>query len=156
MNLIGLNIVLKIRNFIIKEVNMIIIKVGETWVGNSYTDMINNVLNKNYKAYMKSTVPLKDYGLYGVAWFVYMDGDERSGWRNFISDDGNTIVEIIADLSKCDNGLNYTYRLAFERIPTGRDGLYECKFVGYFTLIKISNDKLKRTFLKIDDVVTLK
>ena len=66
------------------------IKVGETWNGSSHADMINKVLGKNYRAYMKSTVSLLDYGINGIAWFVFMDGTINGHkkewlWRNTLS-----------------------------------------------------------------------
>lgn len=124
------------------------INVGDIWQGDSYTDMINKVLDTNYKMYMQAGVPLKKFGLDGIAWFVYMDGKNHKGWKNIISDDENTIVEILDNINNCNDGIDRVYRLAFRRDPDNKGNRYKCKFLGYFKRSEISDNKLKRTYKK--------
>lgn len=83
-----------------------------------------------------------------------MDGSDNYNFRNSISNDGKTIIEIIDDVNKSNSGIKYIYRLAFRRDPESDGSAYKCKFVGYFKRSDITEDKLIRTYTRIDDSLT--
>ncbi len=134
-----------------------VLRVGDTWLGNSNADMINKVLGTDYKQYMRCTVKLKSIDRAPTAaWFVYMDGSEHSGWRNNISADGLTITEryVGNDFQYFKNAELNQYPVAFMLDPDG-SGLkyarYKCRFMGVYRLIDCDEAKRTRTYKRISD-----
>ena len=131
-------------------------KVGDTWQGDSYADMINKVLGTSYKGYMKATVPLSELGV--VAWFVVMDGTEHGFGDNifgdYLSEDGETIFEVFAGKDSkrgsetiIRNGV-FPKRHCFQRDPDKTGNKYKCKYVGYFELDTSYNEFTTRILKK--------
>lgn len=132
------------------------IKVGDVWQGNSYANMINEVLGTKYLKYQRATVPIEKFGLTGVAWFVYMNGTIRNGHHNILLDDGDTIKEYIDVNGDRSGGLDYPIRLSFMRDPDNDGNIYRLMFVGYFMRSEVRSDNLVRTYKKVNDSITLK
>ena len=120
--------------------------LDDAFYGYSNANMINNAIGTNFLGYRACSVDLDIFDCKGViAWFVYMDGTingykDEWEWKNFISDDGNTIREIIVsdDKSKLIDRRNKEgykpYRLAFKLDPFRTGDRHCCQFVGVFRL----------------------
>lgn len=119
---------------------------GDAFYGYSNANMINNAIGTNFFDYTACSVDLDIFDCEGViAWFVYMEGTTHGyengwKWKNFISQDGNTIKEVNVSkdkypLIKRRLELGYRpYRLAFKLDPFHTGNRYCCQFVGVFRL----------------------
>ncbi|MCL2798181.1 MAG: hypothetical protein FWD58_09050 [Firmicutes bacterium] len=130
-------------------------KVGQTWQGKTYADMINKVMDISYgEGYPKATVPTSEPGV--VAWFAFIDGKARGPkkdwqWANALSKDESTIIEEYVG-NDFDNAREkvvslqgiFRKRFCFQRDPDGTGNKYKCKYIGYFELDKFDERELIR------------
>lgn len=146
---------------------MKILRVGDTEMGKSYADMINNAIGTNFKGLLKSTVDLVrpyEFEKSDVrAWFVYMDGSVHGDpdgllWKNYLSADGKTIREqcVNQDISKLkkrqsDYGY-YPFKLCFQLDPCGTKNNSWGKYVGAFRLSRFLKEDLSdMEYIKVFD-----
>lgn len=135
------------------------IKVGDTWTGKTYTDLINQVLRTKYTDYNKSTVLLENGDVKISAWFIFMDGTSHGNndkylWQNRLSEDGKTIVErCVSDdktyarsIAPCQQEA-----FAFQLDPNGEGNKNCCKFVGKFKMVDNDEENMIRVYTKIAD-----
>lgn len=123
------------------------ISYGMEWRGENQTDVINQVLGTNYKAWMKSGVPMKKFGLPNViSWFTYLNGNMHGPsdnylWKNYLSKDEEIIqekyvgndVHFVEERYKGEKKL-HRYRLVFQRDPENRGEQYRYRFLGWYKL----------------------
>ena len=143
---------------------MKVLRRGDVFYGKSHADMINKAVGTNYRAWMRSSVDLDDFGCPGmIAWFVYMDGSEHGYedgwvWVNKLSMDGKEIDEY--NISRLKTQLKekrskdgyYPYRLAFQLDPYGDGDKHCCRFVGAFRFKSfIRKDASAVTYEKVMD-----
>lgn len=114
-------------------------------------ELLNALFGTSYRGYQFSVYRLNDDC---YVWMVEFDG-ENNGWHN--KKDGDTIIERRKEYSRhwvFQAGLNYKYRLVFEKCKD-KAGHY-FYFHGVFKTLKISDDKLERTLIKVQDEINLK
>lgn len=133
---------------------MRILRIGDTFIGKDYTEMINDAIGTNFKKIERCTVDLAQFDVPNViAWFVYMDGSRHGSpegweWSNRLSLDGRTIREYheSKDKSKLEEKQNeegyHPYRLCFQLDPNGNKKNNWGKFVGAFRFSKFLEDDL--------------
>lgn len=112
---------------------------------NTHAELLNYLLNKNYKAWMKSWYILN--GSHAI-WVIALDYQVRSGWRN--RRDGDTIYENYVGKTINRDPLNYRNRLCFSIHNNGWQRIYI--FEGVFKYIKTENNT--RIWQKISDTYT--
>lgn len=149
-------------------INLRTLKLNEVTYGKSHADMINVAIGTSYRGYQSSGVDMRDFGVPDVhAWFVYMDGsvhgyEDGWRWRNYLSPDGNTILECLDSndkqklIGKQNKDGYHPYRLCFQIDPYENGGRYCCKFVGAFALTSfLSKDLTKMKYVKVADSFTI-
>lgn len=127
-----------------------ILKIGR-YNYHTNCELLNALFGTSYK-YYQSTVYSLSSDCY--VWMVEFNG-ENNGWHN--EKDGDTIIERQENKSESSvfqAGLNYKYRLVFEK-RKDKAGHY-FYFHGVFKTLKISDDKLERTLIKVQDEINLK
>ena len=128
---------------------MKIIKAGEVIYAKSNAELLNTLLGKHYKAWMKSYIPL-DVG--EMLWMPRLDGVVRAGWRNTMQN-GKIIEEYVGGRpypSNINLGLEVRRRAVFEKCDWGKyfvfRGVFELE--SDFTL-------LRRVLELVSDEITL-
>jgi|GEM_PF-6326450 len=123
----------------------ITVKEKQFFKYNTHAELLNYLLNKNYKAWMKSWHILN--GSYAI-WIISLDYQVRYGWRNRRTDD--TIYENYVGKTINIDPLNYRNRLCFSIHNNGWQKIYI--FEGVFKYIK--TEKNTRIWQKISDNYT--
>ena len=119
-------------------------KSGEVIRVRTNAELLNELLGKNYKAWMKSVY---DFGNNRI-WMIHIDNKNRNDWRNYKKD--NIIVE--ENLRKYDfNRLRIDVGYNMERIVFSKhDGYYV--FEGVYKYDKEnSTDNKIRYWVKVSD-----
>ena len=104
----------------IKQRNTRHIVAGATFHFQRNYELLNELLNKNYRAWMRSTYHLSDEEF---IWMIAIDGKERNCWIN--SWKGEKIVEQYVggrpEPSNLYEGFNDKQRLVFEKCNNGHE-----------------------------------
>lgn len=129
----------------------IVLKQGQTFVGDNYVGMINKIFGTHYESYMRSSVSLDKYGMPDyIAWIVYLNDEWHSDWKNSV--EGNKITESCSDREKfVKDKYKFPNRLVFMRCPKTRG---KSVFIGVATLAKIDSEKMIKEYkLERKDVI---
>ena len=125
------------------------IKAGEVIYAKSNAELLNTLLGKHYKAWMKAGYPLR-FG--EMLWMPRLDGVVRAGWRNTMQN-GQIIEEYVGGQPYPSNiyeGLNIKRRAVFEK----------CEWGGYFVFrgvfeLEQGSTLLRRVLGLVCDEITL-
>ncbi len=125
------------------------IKAGEVIYAKTNAELLNTLLGKRYKAWMKAGYPLR-FG--EMLWMPRLDGKVRAGWRNTMQN-GQIIEEYVGGQpypSNIYDGLNIKRRAVFEKRDRG----------GYFVfrgVFELESDLtlLRRVLGLVSDQITL-
>ena len=93
-------------------------KAGEIIYAKTNAELLNGLLGKNYKAWMRAGYLL---GVGEMLWMPRLDGVVRAGWKNFMSN-GKIIEEYVGGHpypSNIYDGLNIKRRGVFEKCDWG-------------------------------------
>lgn len=129
----------------------IVLKQGQTFVGDNYVGMINKIFGTHYESYMRASVSLDKYGMPDyIAWIVYLNDEWHSDWKNSV--EGNKITESCSDREKfVKDKYKFPNRLVFMRCPKTRG---KSVFIGVATLAKIDSEKMIKEYkLERKDVI---
>lgn len=129
----------------------IVLKQGQTFVGDNYVGMINKIFGTHYESYMRSSVSLDKYGMPDyIAWIVYLNDEWHSDWKNSV--EGNKITESCSDREKfVKDKYKFPNRLVFMRCPKTRG---KSVFIGVATISKIDSEKMIKEYkLERKDVI---
>ena len=123
-------------------------KSGEVIRIKTNAELLNKLLGKNYKAWMKSVY---DFGNKRI-WMIHTDNKKRNGWRN--RKEGDIIIE--ENLYPDDlTGLRSDVRHDTERIVFSKHGGYFV-FEGQYKYDKEkSKDSEIRYWVKVSDEISL-
>ncbi len=95
------------------------IKAGEVIYAKTNAELLNGLLGKHYKAWMKADYPLD---IDEMLWMPRLDGVVRAGWRNMMQN-GQIVEEYVGGHPYPSNiyvGLNIKRRAVFEKCDRGR------------------------------------
>ena len=119
-------------------------KNGEVLQVRTNAGLLNYLLGKNYKAWMKSVCDYNDKRI----WMIHLDNQPRNGWKNYKN--GNVIIEE----NMCPNdltGLRTDVRHDVERIVFSKHNGYFV-FEGIYKYDKArSKDSEIRYWLRVSD-----
>ncbi len=90
------------------------IKAGDIIYVKTNAELLNILLGKHFKAFMKSYISL---GVGEMLWMPRLDGVVRSGWKNMMQN-GQIIEEYVGGLpypSNINSGLEMRRRAVFEK-----------------------------------------
>ena len=90
------------------------IKAGEVIYAKTNAELLNGLLGKHYKAWMKADYPLD---IDEMLWMPRLDGVVRAGWRNMMQN-GQIVEEYVGGHPYPSNiyvGLNIKRRAVFEK-----------------------------------------
>lgn len=127
-------------------------KAGTIIYAKTHADFFNQLLNKNFKSYMKCTYDLNSK--YSI-WLIRLSNREsKLGWTNTITNSGNTINEFYTGNPK--NRLEYQKnlnpdirRLVFDILDSA-SGIRRYIFKGVFKY-DISSNNVYRVWNKVAD-----
>ena len=107
------------------------IKAGEVIYAKTNAELLNGLLGKHYKAYMKSSYNL-DVG--EMLWMPRLDGKVRAGWTNTMQNE-KIIEKYVGGHPYPNNfydGVNVKRRVVFEKCDAGRYFIFLYLYVPCF------------------------
>ncbi len=126
-------------------------QLGKTWQGRSKADLINKIFYTNHESFMPAAFFIDKYGADGVAWIVFINSKENSGWINTLTPSGDIIEEYVGvDKGKiCERFIKkdrktFCNKLVFQRDPDNNGNIYKAKCLGYYTLKSYDINTLTR------------
>lgn len=119
-------------------------RAGEIVRVNHHVDLLNYLLNREYKGFYKSYLRIDNNTM---IWMVHFDNKLRQGWCNKIV--GNRIIEEFHNVKKAPTnigvGTTLTRRIVFEITNNGY------KFLGVYEFDAANSNLIHRELVKISD-----
>lgn len=142
------------------------LKTGMTFFQPTNAAFLNELLGTRYKQWMKCSYPM---GERTILWFPSLGGDEKSGWKNNVVNNGDKIIEeyvgsLSAKPSNFDICATTTKRIAFDkycidsygdRVLGGYGTTRVYEFLGVYLYSEAESTLYRRVYNKVADETNL-